>query len=106
MWAAITWDTIANWPAETRGEALTHESFHIAQQKLGLGTGTLANEHLDTPEGRYWMRLEWRVRRFVEAHLPSASLVTIATSPFFIDQERAIGFLHRLTGPSPPASRR
>lgn len=59
-WAALTWDTIANWPARTRGEAFTHEAFHILQQRLGLGVGTLANEHLDTAEGRYWLRLEWR----------------------------------------------
>jgi hypothetical protein len=37
-----------------------------------------------------------RVRRFVDAHLPAASLVTIATSPFFIEQARAIEFLFRL----------
>jgi hypothetical protein len=24
MWAAMTWDTIANWPARTRGEAFLH----------------------------------------------------------------------------------
>ena len=28
-WAAVTWDTIANWPAGTRGELFLHESFHI-----------------------------------------------------------------------------
>lgn len=60
VWAAITWDTIANWPPRTRGEALIHESFHIAQQRLGLGVSTLANEHLDSLDGRYWLRLEWR----------------------------------------------
>jgi hypothetical protein len=60
VWAAITWDTISNWPPRTRGEALIHESFHVAQQRLGLGMGTLANEHLDSLEGRYWLRLEWR----------------------------------------------
>lgn len=35
-------------------------------------------------------------RRFLAAHLPAASLITIATSPFFIDQPRAIAALHRL----------
>ena len=25
MWAAVTWDTIANWPARTRGEVFLHE---------------------------------------------------------------------------------
>ena len=36
-------------------------------------------------------------QRFIEAHLPTASLITIATSPFFIDQARAIGRLRDLT---------
>lgn len=35
-------------------------------------------------------------RRFIAAHLPTTSLVTIATSPFFIDQPAAIGALRRL----------
>ena len=35
-------------------------------------------------------------RRFIHAHLPSASLVTVATSPLFIDQARAIAVLHAL----------
>src|SRR5262245_52855225 len=36
MWAALTWDTIANWPARTRGEAFLHESFHIVQLSKGI----------------------------------------------------------------------
>ena len=39
-----------------------------------------------------------RTRRFIDAHRRNAALVTIATSPFFIDQTRAIAFLRRLTG--------
>ncbi|QQR54337.1 UPF0489 family protein [Candidatus Peregrinibacteria bacterium] len=35
-------------------------------------------------------------RRFLEAHLPSTSLITVATSPFFIEQERAIEVLRKL----------
>jgi hypothetical protein len=60
MWAALSWETIANWPPRTRGEAFLHESFHIAQVRLGLGVSTVENEHLDSVDGRYWMRLEWR----------------------------------------------
>lgn len=65
-WAALSWDTIANWPARTRGEAFLHESFHIVQQRLGPPYGypkrniRTENEHLDSVEGRYWLRLEWR----------------------------------------------
>ena len=65
MWAALTWDTIANWPARTRGEAFVHESFHIVQPRLGLtlpsnSAGAILSEHLDSVDGRYWLRLEWR----------------------------------------------
>ncbi len=35
-------------------------------------------------------------RRFIAAHLPTTSLITIATSPFFIDQAQAIRTLNRL----------
>jgi hypothetical protein len=60
MWAALSWETIANWPARTRGQAFLHESFHIVQMRLGLAVGTVSAEHLDAVDGRYWMRLEWR----------------------------------------------
>ena len=59
-WAALTWDTIANWPARTRGEAFLHESFHIVQPALVVNGPAGANEHLDSVDGRYWLRLEWR----------------------------------------------
>src|SRR6185503_12981929 len=59
-WAAAIWDTIANWPARTRGELLLHESFHIVQPRLVPNGPAGANEHLDAVDGRYWLRLEWR----------------------------------------------
>jgi hypothetical protein len=43
---------------------------------------------------------EARVQRFVEAQLATTALITVATSPFFIDQARAIEVLHRLLGKS------
>jgi hypothetical protein len=69
MWAAVSWDTIANWPARTRGEVFLHESFHIIQLSKGIAAPDRArigpntrseNEHLDAVDGRYWLRLEWR----------------------------------------------
>ena len=69
MWAAMTWETMTNWPARTRGEAFLHESFHIVQITKGIGApdrGRLRpntrseNEYLDAVDGRYWLRLEWR----------------------------------------------
>lgn len=68
LWAAMTWDTLANWPARTRGEAFVHEVFHILQQRNLVNARfdkpskdvATTNEHLDSADGRYWLRLEWR----------------------------------------------
>lgn len=60
IWAALSWETIANQPPHVRDAMFLHESFHIVQMKpLGLGVETNSAEHLDTEEGRYWLRLEW-----------------------------------------------
>lgn len=60
MWAAMIWDTLAAKTPRAGGAMLVHESFHIVQMRLGLGVGTVSAEHLDSVDGRYWMRLEWR----------------------------------------------
>jgi hypothetical protein len=47
-----------------------HELFHRVQPDLGLYVAGSSgeNNHLDTPEGRYWMQLEWRaLARALEA---------------------------------------
>jgi hypothetical protein len=86
MWAAVSWDTIANWPARTRGEVFIHESFHIVQLSKGiaapdrtrLGPDTRSeNEHLDAVDGRYWLRLEWRAlaRALREAGAPRVEAI-------------------------------
>jgi hypothetical protein len=59
MWAALAWDMVANQPPRVRNAMFLHESFHILQMRLGLGVSTVSAEHLDSPEGRYWLRLEW-----------------------------------------------
>jgi hypothetical protein len=59
-WAALSWETVANQPPHVRTSMFLHESFHTVQRvPLGLGVGTTSAEHLDTMEGRYWLRLEW-----------------------------------------------
>jgi hypothetical protein len=60
MWAALTRETVASWPARTRSEVFLHESFHILEQRLGLVLPIVASEHLESVDGRYWLRLEWR----------------------------------------------
>ncbi len=59
-------------------------------------TNTILNIDLDffAPEMNY-IGFD-RTRRFIDAHVPTASLITVATSPFFIDQPRAIACLKKL----------
>lgn len=64
----IDWDgrrwTMVMWPLPqstiNRRVLLGHESFHRIQNDLGLPMNSPANAHLDSAEGRYWMRMEWR----------------------------------------------
>jgi hypothetical protein len=54
--------TLVNFLGETSAERvalLAHESFHRVQPKLGLYVFGEENEHLDRPEGRLWLQLEW-----------------------------------------------
>ena len=71
QWGGITWASY-NWqmiPADQgdRGRLFMHELFHCIQGRLGItaSAGDLRGvrdvaDHLDSLEGRYWMRLEWR----------------------------------------------
>lgn len=70
-WAGKRW-TELYWPlmglpdaqAKVGGDwmavSLAHEMYHRIQQSLGLVRPEPANVHLDTLEGRYLIRLEWR----------------------------------------------
>jgi hypothetical protein len=64
-WGDSRWATFA-WPltptdARLRAKLMIHELFHRVQPELGLLIAESAeNPHLDTVEGRYWIRLEWR----------------------------------------------
>lgn len=59
-WGAYIWDFVANETPRGRKELMLHELFHAVQPKLGLKAPAAASEHLDSVEGRYWLRLEWR----------------------------------------------
>jgi hypothetical protein len=59
-WAAYLWDFTTSLDAQARGILLLHELFHRIQPELGLITPSGQNAHLDTVEGRVWLRLEWR----------------------------------------------
>lgn len=59
-WAAYVWAMVPGDDAQARGRLLLHELFHRVQPDLGLMAMGPSNDHLDTLEGRYWLRLEWR----------------------------------------------
>src|SRR5215472_16518808 len=63
-WGGSRWTTIS-WPSlmalhHLEGLLLIHELFHRIQSQLGLVVEDIPSDHLDTPEGRYWMQLEWK----------------------------------------------
>ncbi len=68
QWGDITWSAYACHMLPTdqgeRGRLFMHELFHAVQPSLGLmairDPSAGENIHLDSLEGRYWMRLEWR----------------------------------------------
>jgi len=66
-WVAYVWQMIPKDDRTVRGGLFMHELFHRIQGGLGLTSempkmppGSGENAHLDSLEGRYWMRLEWR----------------------------------------------
>lgn len=58
-WSTFVWQMM---PAEPRmrGRLMLHELFHRIQPQLGLFVEDGPNDHLDAPDGRYWLQLEWR----------------------------------------------
>lgn len=60
-WVTYMWDFTTALPTpRARCEFMLHELFHQIQPGLGLMTLSGQNAHLDTFEGRVWLRLEWR----------------------------------------------
>ncbi|HJT54388.1 MAG TPA: hypothetical protein VJ848_11100 [Candidatus Angelobacter sp.] len=62
-WSGKRW-TMLRWPLPedtlTREIEFGHEMFHRIQPELHLDAPDSSNRHLDTAEGRLWLRLEWR----------------------------------------------
>lgn len=58
-WTAISWPSLLALQ-HVQGMLVIHELFHRIQPQLGLLVSDKPSDHLDTPEGRYWMQLEWR----------------------------------------------
>src|SRR5438270_2018696 len=72
-WGGLRWfvyplHMLADTDADVRQQNMLHGLFHRIQPELGLITSDGFNEHLDTLEGRVWVRLEWRaLRRALES---------------------------------------
>ena len=62
-WAGRKW-TMAMWPLperkDIRTQLLMHESWHRIQAVIGFPQTSPTNAHLDSLEGRTWLRREWR----------------------------------------------
>ncbi len=57
-WAMIIWPLPEN--KYERASLLAHESWHRIQNALNFPASMPANAHLDSPQGRLWLQLEWR----------------------------------------------
>jgi len=74
-WGGLRWfyfplSMLASTDADVRQQNMLHGLFHRIQPELRFwqGNDDGFNEHLDTLEGRVWMRLEWRaLRRAIES---------------------------------------
>ena len=69
-WFAFPLSMLPEENAEMRQQIMLHGLFHRIQPELEFtkGNDDGFNEHLDTLEGRFWMRLEWRaLRRAIES---------------------------------------
>ena len=65
-WSAYNWQMIPKDDQAERGRLFMHELFHRIQPGLGLTAPRPGEkppgepDHLDSLDGRYWIRLEWR----------------------------------------------
>jgi hypothetical protein len=94
-WSGARWTELL-WPLQTKGVAegvpgdawvdveLAHELFHRIQSDVGFTRPEAVNDHLDTPQGRYLLQLEWRaLARALSAAEPSARRQAAADAVLF-----------------------
>jgi hypothetical protein len=76
--------------ADARQQNMLHGLFHRIQPELGLITDDGLNEHLDTLEGRVWIRLGWRALRRALESSGSARAEAIADALAFRRERRRL----------------
>jgi hypothetical protein len=59
-WSTFVWQHMPAADSTMRRRLMIHELFHRIQPDLGFRIQEGENDHLDTPDGRYWIQLEWR----------------------------------------------
>jgi hypothetical protein len=97
-WSGLRWFSFPLYmlpekDADVRQQVMLHGLFHRIQPELGFITDEGLNEHLDTLEGRVWMRLEWRALRHAVESSGSDRAVAIADALAFRRERR-----HRFPG--------
>lgn len=60
MTTMIPWTSLQDKKSAQRRRLLMHESWHRIQKDIGFPAAEGDNAHLDTVDGRYWLRLELR----------------------------------------------
>lgn len=85
-WAGVHW-TMVMWPVpemeHSRDRLLLHECFHRIQDGIGLPASNPNNEHLDSADGRIWMRLEMRALAEALTHDGRARIAAVADALAF-----------------------
>lgn len=88
-WSTYVWQMIPS-TVQTRGRLFVHELFHRVQPELGLLIPDAPNDHLDTMEGRYWMRLEWRALALALGQDGAARAAAVADALAFRSSRRSL----------------
>ena len=92
-WSGLRW-TMVLWPPPSiphaRNRLLLHELFHRIQEDIGLAAENPPNGHLDTRDGRIWMRLEMRALAEALAQRGSERMASIRDALEFRARRRSL----------------
>ncbi len=93
-WAGTKW-TMLMWPlpqsTANRTALMMHECWHRIQSEIGLPAGrTGDNQHLDSKEGRIWLRLEWRALSVALTSLDAERKVALTDALTFRAYRRSL----------------
>jgi len=85
-WAGVKW-TMIGWPLpdekNDRVRLMMHELFHRIQDSIKLPANNPANNHLDSKNGRIWLRMEWRALEHATFEQGKARQSAVADALFF-----------------------